>query len=562
MTAAPTGRNSPENGWGLRGLIALLLLATFLVRAHHLGQPIVENYVGRQIPTAMVARNLDRGKGLLWPQLDTAPFPNYFLVEPPVYEAGVVALKRATGLSLEEAGRILSALATALAAWGLFELARRREGAVVALLAVGAFAVFPLTIRYGRAFQPDAAMLGSAVAGIACWDRYLVRRRWYWLAMGWMLLALGFALKITAAFLLIPILLVIVRDRSAKSPCGIPGRLPARRVWRAVWQRGSDGASPSQALRNWWADWQCSSDGASPSPDRETPFRQILVACSTLLPAALWYAWASHLLGTEEGSRAPADNQSIWLGLIGPSALLHWETLKVVGWSLLVRAFTPLGAGLALIGILGSRAARGGRDALWLVWGLSALVTLAFLAGKLHHEYYWLVLAPVAAVGIGRTLCWLMQRSRACAVTLAAAFLVLAWAGSRSTWRTPVEWKGLEQAGRAVAAAVPGEAWVVAPEALLFQAERRGCRMEWSDAAAARAAGEWGASPRVEGPLDLIECYRGQGARYFADLRNSATDPRRKGLHDSVRRRYKVIVDRPDVIIADLAKSEAHWHGN
>ena len=56
----------------------------------------------------------------------------------------------------------------------------------------------------------------------------------------------------------------------------------------------------------------------------------------------------------------------------------------------------------------------------------------------------------------------------------------------------------------------------------------------------------------VNGPLDLIEFYRRRGARYFADLGSRAADPRRKGLHDAVRRRYKVIVDRPDVIIADV----------
>ena len=160
----PANRGLDEPGL-LRGFWGLVLLATFLIRALHAGQPIVENYVGRQVPTAMVARNLDRGSGLLRPQLDTAPFPNYFLVEPPIYESGVVVLKRATGLSLEEAGRILSALATALAALGLFALARPREGALAAYLAVAAFAVFPLTIRYGRAFQPDAAMLGAVVLG-------------------------------------------------------------------------------------------------------------------------------------------------------------------------------------------------------------------------------------------------------------------------------------------------------------------------------------------------------------------------------------------------------------
>ena len=101
---------------------AAVLAATFLVRAVGLDQPIVENYVGRQVPTAMVARNLERGSGLLLPRLDTAPAPNYFLVEPPLYECGVVAVRRATGLGLEAAGAVLSAIATAAAAWGIFEL--------------------------------------------------------------------------------------------------------------------------------------------------------------------------------------------------------------------------------------------------------------------------------------------------------------------------------------------------------------------------------------------------------------------------------------------------------
>ena len=40
--------------------VAALLVLTFAVRAIEPGQPIVENYVGRQVPTAMVARNLER----------------------------------------------------------------------------------------------------------------------------------------------------------------------------------------------------------------------------------------------------------------------------------------------------------------------------------------------------------------------------------------------------------------------------------------------------------------------------------------------------------------------
>src|SRR3954447_19459739 len=147
-----------------------LLALTFALRTIAIDQPIVENYVGRQIPTAMVARNLERGSGFFRPQLETAPFPNLFLVEPPIYAAAVVGLRRATGIALEPAGRLTSALGMTLGAWGLYGLVRRREGSRTALLALAAFAAFPLTIRYGRAFQPDALMLGTLIAGLRCWD--------------------------------------------------------------------------------------------------------------------------------------------------------------------------------------------------------------------------------------------------------------------------------------------------------------------------------------------------------------------------------------------------------
>ena len=66
----------------------------------------------------------------------------------------------------------------------------------------------------------------------------------------------------------------------------------------------------------------------------------------------------------------------------------------------------------------------------------------------------------------------------------------------------------------------------------------------------------------VESPLDLIEYYRLRGARYFADLGSRDPVSPRKGLHDAVRRRYKVIVDSPEVLIAELSDSGTHWNAN
>jgi hypothetical protein len=171
-------------------------------------------------------------------------------------------------------------------------------------------------------------------------------------------------------------------------------------------------------------------------------------------------------------------------------------------------------------------------------------------------------MAPVVAVGIGRSLDRLAVKHGAVAIAVALALLLLCGFQVRSTWCMPPEWSHLETAARTVSRNVPRDAWVVAPEALLFQADRRGCRMEWTTPAARRAAGEWQAKPEVDGPLDLVEYYRRRGARFFADLGCCDDDTQRKGLHDSVRRRYKVIVDCPEVIIADLVDSEMHWHAN
>lgn len=470
-------------------LLAVVLVATFAVRAIDPGQPIVENYVGRQVPTAMVARNLERGSGPLHPRLDTAPGPNYFLVEPPLYQLGVVAIRRTTGLPLEPAGRLLSAMATVAAAWGIFAMTARRAGRRAGLLAAGAFAAFPLTIRYGRAFQPDAAMLGAIVAGLACWDR---RRH----GMGWILLAIGLAMKILVAPLVMGLALAMPRGRR----------------------------------------------------------RPMLVATATaVLPAMLWYAWAAHLVATGAGSRASVDNGAIWMGLLAPSSWLRAESWRLAARFAAVRSFTPIGAALAVAGLIVARRGAG----FWRAWGLMASMMLLLMISKIHHEYYFLIVAPAAAVGIGLALdrMWRVRGGRVVVPVAAAGMLAMAGWQSRATWRTPPEWLGLSEAARAVGAATRPGAWVVAPEALLFAADRRGCRLEWTESAARRAAGEWGdagAVAGVRGPIDLVDFYRSRGARYFADLGDRRDDPRRLALHEAVRRRYKVIIDRPEVLIADL----------
>jgi hypothetical protein len=468
--------------------LALLLLAAVALRAVHRDQPIVENYVGRQIPTAMVARNLERGSGFLRPQLATGPFPNYFLVEPPLYQAAVVGLKRATGLALEPCGRLVSALGIALGAWGLFGLVRRREGSTTALLAVAVFIALPVTLRYGRAFQPDAPMLGAVLAGASLVDRGGRFAR----PVGLGLLAVGLALKVTSAFVLLP----------------LAGLAPPGRRLRAA-----------------------------------------LLLGLALVPAALWYVHASRLLATGAGSRATADAGRAWREALGPLALLDGENVLRLARFGLVRSFTPLALPLVVLGLY-RRAGRS--DPFWARWTLAAVAMLLLIAGKLHHEYYLLALAPPVAVGMARGLLGLRDRFGVPGAAVGAVGLgVLAGFGVRSTWRTPAEWRAIEPASRLVRQVVPPDALLIAPEALLHLADRRGCRLE-AGRPAARAAGEWGAAIDPDDPLALTNLYRQRGARYFADLTDPPPDPARRALHDAVRARYPVRYDGSGVLIAAL----------
>ncbi len=477
-----------RGSWTLWTLLAIGLLT----RLAGLGQPIVENYVGRQVPTAMVARNLDRDGNFLKPKLDVAPLPNLFLVEPPIF-AGLVVLLCRTGLPLEEAGRIVSALGIVFGAWGLYGLTACRDGKSAGLAAVAVFLAIPVTIRYGRAFQPDALMLGCLIAGLRCWDSFERVGGVGRLVAGVGLIATGLALKVISAYVLIPLVAVLIRDRKS---------------WK------------------------------------------IALVAATLIPAALWYLHAWELIQGGQGSRASADNGGIWLGLLWPRAWLKMETYRNVVRFLGIRAFTPIGPPLALLGFL--KWPKEG-DRFWRVWGVSALAGLAVLAAKLHHEYYWLAVAPVVAVGLARVLTELIRGgSKGKAALLGLGFFGLTVFFSISTWKTPTEWLTLREASAEVREIVPVDDWVVAPEALLFEADRRGCRLELSGEAARRAAGEWGDALKGDDSAALVEFYRGKGALYFADVRPDPIDPRRLALHQAIKGRYKVLVDRPGVLIARL----------
>ena len=436
----------------------------------------------------MVARNLLRDGDFLRPRVDTGPFPNWFLVEPPLYSGLVALISKVTQAPLEPVGRLTSAVAIALAAWGLFGLVRKREGPTAAFVAVGLFALFPVQIRYGRAFQPDALMVGLTVAGLRVVDEGGRRRMWE----GWGLLALGIAVKAVGGFIVWPAFFCFRRNE------------PIERKW-----------------------------------PRLSAFAYI---GTILIPAFLWYVHAAHLLsGQTASASASSENAANWLARLGDFASAPWSTILR---DLTLRAFSPVGF-LLLCGCLpGFRRL----DPLWKTWLVATALAFVVLAGKLRHEYYWLMASPiVAAVGAiawGRIKLW----NAPAAGTTLVLFCVLSLVQARSTWSTPDEWKGLTVAGRELASATSPDDLIIAPEALLYASDRRGCRLECEIGGIRRALAEWQENSQAPTALGLVAFYRDSaGATFFADLNPSREDPPRTALHQALKRspNAKVLADRP-----------------
>ena len=515
-----------------------IFLIAFALLAIPSGQPLLDHYVGRQIPTAMVARNLARGSGFFRPQLDTGPFPNLFLVEPPVYAAIVAVCHRASGWDLSFCGRLVSALAMAAATASLFGLVKRRDGLETAMASSFCFVFLPIVARYGPAFQPDALMMGLVIAGMRVWDTYEAEGGRWRPIVAWILIAMGLATRILGAYLLVPLVFGIFRKRSPSRMLGL---------------------------------------------------------ISTLLLALFWYGYAASMIRAGGGSRASADNAGHWLDALSLAALGSRQTYLMAAKVLFWRSFTPVGVVLAIWGLMPrswwgmtiptpvadrlDSPGRDGGDRLWWIWAGAAATSLLLLAGKSHHEYYWLALAPVVAVGAvkGATralvACVVWKKGDSTFATLekpdldelrsklrlAPIVLVtgLALVIGQEDLRTPPEWTSWREAVAAIDHEVPPLSLLAAPEALLYLADRKGCRLEYEPRSAVRAAGEWNGRIDPDDPLALVEFYRSKGARFVADLWAVADEPDRRALHDAIRRRYNVKVDRDGVILAEMIAKPA-----
>jgi len=497
----------------------ILLFATaLLIRVINLRQPLVENYIDRQVHTAMMAQHIARGGSLLRPEIDIGPFPSYYMLEFPGYPMIAAALASLTELPLDTAGRLASAFAMGMACVLFFDLVRRHDGLFGGLAAGAVLALMPVTIRYGRAFQPDSVMFLLLITSVWAMDRWRERGSAGWLAIATIATSGALLLKVIAGYVLLPL-----------------AYLAWCRYRTAVWKR----------------------------PEL------YLAAALVLLPSAWWYVHAWHVASTSTSVSTQFWQAHKWFG---PGRFLEFASYRQLAYFIGIRVLTPIGTVLAILGALfrpgrthcpqhqhsvraNSCEAAVESSYLFHVWLVSLLAYVPILMRKVDHEHYYMAIAPIAAVFIARALivlsaipsnARLLLSGRQMAVALAAGLVFTDVLAVRSTYRDPREWQFVTEAAAAVRELTPPQALIISPSSVLFYADRRGFAMDYAPADVAYLFSTFGVMSESVAPTELVEFYRSQGATHFIELLGRREH---REVLDTLRSRFRLLREEPGKFI-------------
>lgn len=362
-------------------LIALVLLgaAVHLVLADRL---LLEGAAGKQTHTAMIARNLYRGRATLTrPAVDDMGKPGYFVKEIPLLPALAALAYGAAGGVDERIGRMLS-VAGWLAGIPLLFAALRRALPRDAIVVAAAWWVFaPLGFVYARAFMTDATMVTASLAAFVALLRFREQPSGTRAATSAALVGLALLLKPHAVFWIGPAAGVLLLA------------------------------------------------GTADAPERPATRRLAVVATALALGFAAAAAWYLHAAAVHRQYPAPgATGLKGWFvaaALVQPA--FYVELLRQI----VLMAFTPLGLAVAIAGIVLERRPLRLVELALLAWGGGVVAqcfvfdTRLFDEAARGTEYYQLAMVPVAALLIGRGATALAQRASAASARLAIASILL-----------------------------------------------------------------------------------------------------------------------------------------
>ena len=335
-----------------------------LLRMVQIWMPVVGVHSWRQADTAAMARHfVEQGTPIWLPQIDWAgASAGYVECEFPIYPFLVSRLYGLVGVQ-EWMGRSLSVLCSALTIWLVMRLGRRWFNPEAGWWAGMAFALAPLGVYYGRAFQAEALLVLCAAGALEAHSIWVERGTKWALAISWICVTGAALIKVIPLLWLgLPLLLLqlIPSPQAEAESC--------RHIMRRLWH----------LLLNPWF-W---------------------VYSATAL--AITSAWYMHAYGLGETSGLTfgfwgddSDRSNIGLAL----SLSSWMNLTIrIG----LRALFLVGIPLIMIGSMRSWRLGGGRIALGGVVGM-LICTIATMRSSTVHEYYQfpLLLFSSPLVGLG-----------------------------------------------------------------------------------------------------------------------------------------------------------------
>ena len=345
-----------------------------LLRLVQIWMPVLGVHSWRQADTAAMARHFSLAGTPIWlPQVDWGGASAGFVEsEFPLYPFLVSRLYGLMGMH-EWLGRGLSVLCSALTIWLVMRLGQRWFNPEAGWWAGLAFAIAPLGVYFGRAFQAEALLLLCAAGAMDSLSLWRERRLPWALVLSWLCFTTAGLIKV------IPLLwlgLPLVMVQLSSNP---QSQAPPLQTF------------PGQMLRllrrpGFW-----------------------LYIGTSLMAIAGWY-WHAHQLGQASGlsfgfwgSGADRSSLSLLLDLNGWMNLLLRVSLRLLAL---------VGVPFLLIGLRASWRRGGGQTALSGLVGV-LLCTIATMRSSTIHEYYQLPLLLFSSplIGLGWQT-WHQKRPR------------------------------------------------------------------------------------------------------------------------------------------------------
>jgi hypothetical protein len=463
-------RGSRATRW-VPAFAAVLLLAGVLVQVPQLGAPLLEGAAGKQAHTAMIARNLSTGRAVFSrPIVDDIGNPGYFIKEIPLIPQAAAWLSETTDLPIDASGRLLGLLAWLVASLVFFIGLARAVPIEKALLGLFWTIFAPLAFAYAPAFQNDTTAIAFSLSAWAMLLAWREEPRFSTALLAGLFTALSLLLKPHTVFWLAPAAAVLVFGGANRPP---------------------------------WRRW--------------VPLALAGIAGGLL--ASTWYFHAASI------HRAfPTPGATVAQGWVEPALLFTSYFWGELGRQIVMMVFTPIGVGLALVGL--SRSTRRHLTEWSLIaWGAGVLVQDLVFATRftddLSHgtEYYQLALVPVAGLLISDGILQLRDRAgRFAPLVVGIALLALSTSSfllAREARTAPPQYKTLlEDCARVRSLTAKTDPFLVFADrsgTILYYCERRGTTFTLGTATAQVRPGE----PPAAGRSDIDRAVRAARFAYF-----------------------------------------------